>query len=76
LDNATQVLYSGLGAFPGGWQINAIIPDKVAPGVTSIIVLYDGVASNIGGTTSSDGVTPGPDVKLQGSAITTIAVKQ
>jgi uncharacterized protein (TIGR03437 family) len=72
---STQVNYSGLGAFPGGWQINCTIPDAVAPGVVSIIVQYDGIASNIGGTTLADGISPGPDQKLIGAAITTIAVK-
>jgi uncharacterized protein (TIGR03437 family) len=70
-----QVLYSGLGAFPGGWQINATIPTTVPPGTVSIIVDYQGIPSNIGGTTASDGITPGPDVKLTGAAITTIVVK-
>jgi len=70
-----QVGYSGLGAFPGGWQINCTIPDTVPPGVVSIIVVYDGIQSNIGGTTLPDGISPGQDVKLTGAAITTIAVK-
>jgi uncharacterized protein (TIGR03437 family) len=72
---SAQINYSGLGAFPGGWQINATIPQLVAPGVVSIIVQYDDIASNVGGTTASDGISPGLDVKLTGAAITTIAVK-
>src|ERR1700722_2667868 len=73
-----QISYSGLGAFPGGWQINATIPMAVAPtSAAQIVVQYDGVPSNIGGTTNADG-SPGQDVKLtpaSGNA-TTIAVKQ
>jgi uncharacterized protein (TIGR03437 family) len=72
---SSQILYSGLGAFPGGWQINATIPENVAPGIAQIVVQYNGVPSNIGGTTASDGISPGPDVKLTGAAATTIAVK-
>jgi uncharacterized protein (TIGR03437 family) len=73
--SSTQVMYTGLGAFPGGWQINATIPENVAPGIVPIVVEYNGIPSNIGGTTSSDGISPGPDVKLTGAASTTIAVK-
>jgi uncharacterized protein (TIGR03437 family) len=75
LTNA-QISYSGLGAFPGGWQINATIPLSVAPtSAAQVVIQYDGIASNIGGTTSSDGITPGQDVKLTGATATTIAVK-
>ena len=72
---SSQILYSGLGAFPGGWQINATIPSIVPPGIVSVILTYNGIPSNIGGTTASDGISPGADVKLTGSAVTTIAVK-
>ena len=67
-----QILYSGLGAFPGGWQINATVPQAVMPTASaSVVVSYNGVASNIGGTTLQDGITPGADVKIT----TTVAVK-
>jgi uncharacterized protein (TIGR03437 family) len=69
---SAQILYSGLGCgFPGGWQINATVPITVAPGTATVALLYDGVASNIGGTTQSDGITPGSDQKI----VTTISVK-
>ena len=72
LTNA-QILYSGLGCgYPGLWQINATVPLSVAPGTATIALIYDGLASNIGGTTSSDGITPGPDVH---PITTTISVK-
>jgi uncharacterized protein (TIGR03437 family) len=75
LTNA-QILYSGLGCnFPGGWQINATVPLAVAPGPAVVALSYDSIASNIGGTTAADGTTPGPDVKLTGSAATTVYVK-
>jgi uncharacterized protein (TIGR03437 family) len=73
-----QISYSGLGAFAGGWQINATIPMAVAPtSAAQVVVQYDGVASNIGGTSNPDG-SPGQDVKLTPAAgnATTIAVKQ
>jgi uncharacterized protein (TIGR03437 family) len=73
---SAQILYSGLGCgYPGLWQINATVPITVAPGPASVVLTYQGVASNIGGTTSSDGITPGQDIKLTGSALTTIYVK-
>lgn len=73
---SAQILYSGLGCgYPGLWQINATIPMAVAPGTAPIALIYDGLASNIGGTTLPDGITPGQDVKLQGSSATTITVK-
>ncbi|HTB15767.1 MAG TPA: hypothetical protein VK752_29560 [Bryobacteraceae bacterium] len=72
---SSQIQYSGLGAFPGGWQINAVVPETVPPGVVSVLVIYNGIQSNIGGTTASDGISPGADVKLTGAALTTIAVK-
>jgi uncharacterized protein (TIGR03437 family) len=72
LTNA-QILYSGLGCgFAGGWQINATVPITVAPGTAVVALSYNGVNSNIGGTTSSDGITPGPDVH---PITTTISVK-
>jgi uncharacterized protein (TIGR03437 family) len=72
LTNA-QILYSGLGCgYPGLWQINATVPLAVAPGTATVALSYNGVASNIGGTTSSDGITPGPDTH---PIITTISVK-
>jgi uncharacterized protein (TIGR03437 family) len=72
LTNA-QILYSGLGCgYPGLWQINATIPLAVAPGTATVALIYDGVASNIGGTTSTDGITPGPDTH---PIVTTISVK-
>lgn len=72
LTNA-QILYSGLGCgYPGLWQINATVPLSVAPGTAQVALIYDGLASNIGGTTSSDGITPGPDVH---PIVTTISVK-
>ena len=71
----TAIGYSGLGCgFPGGWQINATVPLAVAPGTASVVLTYLGIQSNIGGTTNADG-TPGPDVKLTGSALTSIFVK-
>jgi uncharacterized protein (TIGR03437 family) len=73
---SAQILYSGLGCgYPGLWQINATIPQAVAPGNAVVAIQYDGIQSNIGGTTSSDGITPGQDVKLTGSAATSIYVK-
>jgi uncharacterized protein (TIGR03437 family) len=64
--------YSGLGAFAGGWQINATVPQNAAPASANLVVLtYLDVGSNTGGTTSSDGITPGPDQKIN----TTIFVK-
>jgi uncharacterized protein (TIGR03437 family) len=73
LTNA-QISYSGLGAFPGGWQINATVPLNVAPSTSASVVLsYDGVASNIGGNpnNNADGST-GPDIR---PISTTISVK-
>jgi uncharacterized protein (TIGR03437 family) len=73
LTNA-QISYSGLGAFPGGWQINATVPLNVAPSTSASVVLsYDGVASNIGGNpnNNADG-SPGPDIR---PISTTISVK-
>lgn len=73
---SAQILYSGLGCgYPGLWQINATIPQTVAPGTAVVVIQYDGIGSNIGGTTLSDGISPGPDVKLSGSAQTTVFVK-
>jgi uncharacterized protein (TIGR03437 family) len=70
---SAQILYSGLGCgFAGGWQINATVPIAVAPGTAVVALSYNGVNSNIGGTTSSDGTTPGPDVH---PITTTISVK-
>jgi uncharacterized protein (TIGR03437 family) len=70
------VSYSGVGCgFPGGWQINATIPMVAIPGANSIILTYNGIQSNIGGTTASDNISPGQDVKLTGTALTTIYVK-
>jgi uncharacterized protein (TIGR03437 family) len=59
---ASAVQYSGLSpSFPGGWQINVLIPDTVPPGITSVAAtLYD-IQSNIG---------PG-----NARIVTTIAVK-
>ncbi len=69
---SAQILYSGLGCgFPGGWQINATVPTAVAPGPANVALLYNNIASNLGGTTSSDGITPGGDQKIQ----VTITVK-
>jgi uncharacterized protein (TIGR03437 family) len=69
----TQISYSGLGAFPGGWQINATVPLAVAPGTASVVLSYDGVVSNIGGNpnNNADG-SPGPDIR---PISTTISVK-
>ena len=56
------VSYSGPGAFAGGWQINATVPMVAVPNSANLVVLtYNGVKSNIGGTTLSDGISPGPD---------------
>ncbi|MGA3187364.1 MAG: hypothetical protein ABSF22_09660 [Bryobacteraceae bacterium] len=59
------VTYSGLGGgYPGLWQINAIVPMSANPNQpNSIALIYLGIASTIGGNSSSapDG-TPGPDV--------------
>ncbi len=66
------VSYSGVGCgFPGGWQINATIPMVAVPGANSIVLTYLGIGSNIGGTTASDNIAPGQDVKIS----TTIYVK-
>jgi len=73
LTNA-QINYTGLGAFPGGWQINATVPLLVAPGsAVSVALSYDGIPSNIGGNpnNNADG-TPGPDIR---PISTTISVK-
>ncbi len=74
---AGGVTYSGLGAFPGGWQINATIPLTVPPGIQPVALIYNGYPSTWGGTTSSDGIAPGQDVRLTVPAgtITTVAVK-
>jgi uncharacterized protein (TIGR03437 family) len=65
--------YSGPGAFAGGWQINATVPMTAVPGTANAVALtYLGVPSNIGGTTSSDGITPGPDAQ---KISTTVFVK-
>jgi len=73
------VEYSGIGGgFAGGWQINVTVPMTALPSSPNAVVLtYIGVQSNIGGTTSSDGITPGPDQVLNAAngLITTIAVK-
>jgi uncharacterized protein (TIGR03437 family) len=46
------VLYSGLGAFAGGWQINFQVPDAIPPGNNNVIVVtLNDVQSNIGPTT-------------------------
>jgi len=45
------VLYSGLGAFAGGWQINFQVPEAIPPGNNNIIVVtLNDVQSNIGPT--------------------------
>ena len=47
------VLYSGLGAFAGGWQINFQVPDSVPPGNNNIIaVTMNDVPSNVGPTSN------------------------
>jgi uncharacterized protein (TIGR03437 family) len=59
---ASDVQYSGLTGFPGGWQMNVMIPNEVPPSgaVTVAVSLYD-IQSNIG---------PG-----NARIVTTIAVK-
>jgi uncharacterized protein (TIGR03437 family) len=37
--SASDILYSGLGAFPGGWQINLRIPEAIPPGNNNVIVV-------------------------------------
>lgn len=58
-DDAVQ--YSGMGAFPGGWQINVKVPEDVPPSnnVAVVLTMYD-TPSNLGPT---------------GRIVTTIAVK-
>jgi uncharacterized protein (TIGR03437 family) len=56
------VSYSGPGAFAGGWQINATVPMNAVPNsANSVVLTYEGVKSNIGGTTASDGISPAQD---------------
>ena len=67
-----NVSYSGIGCgFPGGWQINATVPLAAIPGSNSIVLSYNGIGSNIGGTTAQDNITPGQDIKIT----TTLYVK-
>jgi uncharacterized protein (TIGR03437 family) len=59
---AGNVIYSGLSpSFPGGWQIDATVPNEVPPNpaVITAVTLYD-VQSNLG---------------PNGRIVTTIAVK-
>lgn len=51
---ASAVTYSGLGCgFPGGWQINFVVPTQVPPGSgNAVAVLYEDVPSNAGPTTT------------------------
>ena len=45
----TDIQYSGLGAFPGGWQLNVVVPMEVPPSGNVLVVLtMDDVPSNIG----------------------------
>jgi uncharacterized protein (TIGR03437 family) len=45
----TDVLYSGAGAFPGGWQINFKVENAFPPGPNNIIALQiNGARSNVG----------------------------
>lgn len=44
----SDVLYSGLGAFAGGWQINVRINKVIPPGIHKIVVLMRDSPSNIG----------------------------
>jgi uncharacterized protein (TIGR03437 family) len=61
-DASSGILYSGLGAFAGGWQINATIPMAAVPNSSVRVALsYLNVPSTIQGTNSSDGFSPGPD---------------
>lgn len=59
---ASDVVYSGLTGFPGGWQMDVTVPNEVPPSnaVTVVVTLYD-IQSNIG---------PGNN-----RIVTTIAVK-
>ncbi len=45
---ASDIAYSGAGAFAGGWQINFSIPNSVPPGLQVVVVSLQGVASNVG----------------------------
>jgi uncharacterized protein (TIGR03437 family) len=59
---AADVIYSGLSpSFPGGWQIDATVPNEVPPSnaVTTAVTLYD-IPSNLG---------------PNGRVVTTISVK-
>jgi uncharacterized protein (TIGR03437 family) len=47
---ASDIIYSGAGAFPGGWQINMKVNKAYAPGPNNLIALQ------IGGTPSNVGV--------------------
>jgi uncharacterized protein (TIGR03437 family) len=79
-----KILYSGLSPqFPGLWQINIRTPKNGEPGAplpgpkVPIIVRMRDIASNVGGTTATNGF-PGLDQLLQVSGnqlITTIAMK-
>jgi len=59
---AGNVIYSGLSpSFPGGWQIDATVPNEVPPSnaIVTAVTLYD-IQSNLG---------------PNGRIVTTIAVK-
>jgi uncharacterized protein (TIGR03437 family) len=46
---ASEILYSGLTSFPGGWQVNIRVPTTAAPTIPNIIaVTLNDVPSNRG----------------------------
>ena len=51
--NPNFIQYSGLGAFPGGWQINVQVPEQIPPGNSNIIaVSMNDISSNVGATST------------------------
>jgi len=72
----SNINYSGLGAFVGGWQINVVIPASVPPGAVTVVVDMEGTPSNIGGG-PNQGNSIGPDAGTNGipPISTTIFVK-
>jgi len=74
---ATDVRYSALQSqYPGEWQVNVLIPADTPPGdKISIILFLQDQPSSVGGAPASPTVLLGTDRLLQGSLITTIAVK-
>ena len=76
---ATVVGSAMSGAYPGVWQVNAIVPANTVPtsvSPVSVVVTMNGFNSNLLGTNASP-VLPGGDEPITGNSglITTIYVK-